>query len=33
MLVERADDEGAFFRVRSEQAVLDSLREQIDPAR
>ena len=33
VLDERADDEGAFFRVRSEQAVLDSLREQIDPAR
>jgi len=32
VLEERADDEGAFFRVRSEQAVLDSLREQLDPA-
>jgi GTPase len=33
VLDERADDEGAFFRVRSEQSVLDSLRERFDQAR
>ncbi len=33
VLAERADDEGAFFSVRGEQAALDSLREQIDQAR
>jgi GTPase len=33
VLDERADDEGAFFRVRSEQSVLDSLRERFDRAR
>ncbi|MDO9219731.1 MAG: GTPase HflX, partial [Thiobacillus sp.] len=33
VLEERADDEGAFFRVRSEQETLDSLREQLDQAR
>jgi len=32
VLDERADDEGAFFRVRSEQSVLDSLRERFDQA-
>ena len=33
VLDERADDEGAFFRVRSEQSVLDSLRERFGQAR
>ena len=33
VLEERADDEGAFFRVRGEQATLDSLREQFGQAR
>ena len=33
VLDERADEEGAFFRVRGEQGALDSLREQIDQAR
>ena len=33
VLEERADDEGAFFRVRGEQATLDSLREQFAQAR
>ncbi|MGE5321127.1 MAG: GTPase HflX [Hyphomicrobiaceae bacterium] len=33
VLDERADGEGALFRVRSEQGVLDSLREQFNPAR
>ncbi|MHB1402511.1 MAG: GTPase HflX [Thiobacillus sp.] len=33
VLEERADEEGAFFRVRSEQGALDSLREQLDQAR
>jgi GTPase len=32
VLDERADDEGAFFRVRSEQTVLDSLREKFGQA-
>ena len=30
VLEERAEEEGAFFRVRAEQGVLDSLREQLD---
>jgi len=33
VLDERADDEGAFFRVRSEQSVLDNLREKFGQAR
>ncbi|WP_018078579.1 GTPase HflX [Thiobacillus denitrificans] len=33
VLEERADDAGAFFRVRGEQATLDSLREQFDQGR
>jgi GTP-binding protein HflX len=33
VLNERADDEGAFFRVRGEQRVLDGLREQFGLAR
>ncbi len=33
VLEERADDEGAFFRVHSEQSVLDSLREKFGQAR
>ncbi|MFY9327323.1 MAG: GTPase HflX [Georgfuchsia sp.] len=33
VLSERAEEEGAFFQVRSEQAVLDGLREQISLAR
>lgn len=33
VLAERADDAGAFFRVRGEQGVLDSLREQLGQAR
>jgi GTPase len=33
VLDERADDEGAFFRVRGEQGTLDSLREQFGQAR
>ena len=33
VLEERADEEGAFFRVRGEQEALNSLREQLDQAR
>jgi GTP-binding protein HflX len=33
VLEERADEEGAFFRVRGEQGALDSLREQVGQAR
>jgi GTP-binding protein HflX len=33
VLEERADHEGAYFRVRGEQGVLDSLREKLDQAR
>ena len=33
VLEERADEEGALFRVRGEQAALDSLREQLDKAK
>ena len=33
VLEERADEEGAFFRVRGEQGVLDSLREQLEQVR
>jgi len=33
VLEERSDEDGAFFRVRSEQAALDSLREQLEQAR
>jgi GTP-binding protein HflX len=33
VLEERAEEEGAFFRVRGEQATLDSLREQLGQAR
>ncbi|MBU1395591.1 MAG: GTPase HflX, partial [Gammaproteobacteria bacterium] len=32
VLEERADEEGAFFRVRGEQGALDSLREQLGQA-
>ena len=33
VLEERADGDGAFFRVRGERAAVDSLREQFGPAR